>query len=242
MISYEYSLFRTIEYSFKSIKVVDNTLIPFELQLQINVGENITDDEEITTEQATWLEANFQVALTWLKSITSNSIFVSIDYAHSYATSVENTIISTPGDPDECLIMRLLYAKLSTLLGKSFVLGDFKIKDTSESFSYTMNCQDDEQSVLPSAFEYVGEHSLYTTPWWNRYDASVMDYSISDANDRKSTFEKFVESNPLAHITDYVAEMYDLNGDDFYVDRPVPKLLDFGTNLESNSTWEPKIL
>lgn len=177
--------YMTIDYSFWGIRGYDGRLIPNKWDLVINLAGIDSPDAPDQAKYQLELAATYQKISYWLDYFFSNVILVSADNTDLIdaldTIAVDNTCVTTPGEPTDDLLIKLIHAKISVLAGKHLLIGRLALKgtDSNSTFHFTNNSGGYN---LPDV-SYIGEKPAHKLPWWLRDDVDTYDMSLADCDD-----------------------------------------------------------
>lgn len=180
------TLFSFLEFKLKMIRVLEETLIPTTIKFK---AEFIPGEGD--------LEFAFRKIDFWLNNIADHALVFAHDDDASITAFIDeeagkrrmgNVIMLTPKDPDDQHLAALFQAKLQALSGQSIGWGPIEVKsDNDMGFRFTF--VGDSTAFLPRMEEWVGKHTYFDKPWWDRDDATCMDVRPPDDADVSITPE-----------------------------------------------------
>lgn len=198
----EPTLFITKNKSFNAVRVSDNKLVPTKISFKADI---IIDDEDSDE-----YEARMAIGLAacdyWIDHVANNSVMFDIDNVWAITTfldddglpTVFNTAMMLPGEPNDALLASIIQAKLNALANGAFNVGAIEVQSTDSNLSFMF--AGDGKLSLPTIEEWIGEHSYFSEPWWNRKDASAMDVVPAPDADLNNP-------PPFAYSLEFITEM-----------------------------------
>lgn len=202
--------FMTLNYSFAGAKMFGQFLQPamWDLEIEMVVLVNDKDPEQDTDEFG---DVVFNKLLFWLETTMPNIIVSDINNQEgiSIITAIDNSMMYTPGEPSDALIVRLLHSKISAILSSHLALGRIKLKSTDQMVSYVFELDSTNGYSLPSLPDYCPADVTHDIPWWARPDGFCFEFILpEDEDERKeaiAVYEKI--EDPLAQFDEYHANL-----------------------------------
>ena len=157
------------------VRIVEDIIIPSTLLIRAEVlptEDGGDEDYEIAFAKVRfWLE---NVVTRCIAFGRTNQSALKMLISEDGLNNSGNLLMLTPGEPGDENLAILLQAKMSALGGGKLLFGSVEIKSNNlTGLRYTFVGSADE--VLPSMAEWIGEHTYFEEPWWNRDDASTLD-------------------------------------------------------------------
>lgn len=169
------SMFSFFEFQLKLIRVLDDTLVPSTIKFKAEFIATASENSE--------LDFAFRKIDFWLTNIADHSVVFGHDNEEAIAMFINeaegkrrvgNVMMLTPTDPDDQHLAAVLQAKLQALSGQSIGWGPIEIaSDNDMGFKFTF--VGDSTAVLPKMKDWVGAHTYFDQPWWDRDDGSTLD-------------------------------------------------------------------
>lgn len=165
-----------------------------------------------------------------------------IGMANAVLPSTENLLLITPDANFTCLGL-CLYAKLNSLCSNSIVVTELYLEDTRINQSFEYSDLDGEMPIqLPTQLEFMGENSIWESPWWERDDLFTYDSRVENSEDLAETRENVQKA--IARIQDDFQIIEDqvrgmLNPQEGEEAEVIE--VDF-SKLTSKEEWKPKLV
>jgi hypothetical protein len=171
--------FMTLEYEFTGIRIIDQSLIPVDWSLKINLvaanSKGQTRDE---------IEANanltYQKIYFWLDTNLPSIILVNAKNEDDLyiANLSSNIMLYCPGKATDDMMIQLLHSKVSALAEHSLVVGEMELKGSDTTLRYTFDCPDGEYKLPPRTADYYTEGVVRDEfPWWSRDDGFCFEFA-----------------------------------------------------------------
>lgn len=183
----ETELFVNFKHTFKTIRVIGNRLIPVTLKLKTEVIYDELDHEEE-------YHINCQIALQkiryWFDNCLSHGVIFSRDNEWALSSfldeegkqAVQNRLVLLPDEPTDAILAEVIQSKMNALAGGHIEFGFVELSgDDTNGLSFMFT--GDGLFNLPDMDEWIGEHSFFSRPWWNRDDASTIDVIPDESDD-----------------------------------------------------------
>jgi hypothetical protein len=165
------------------VRIIEDMFLPSQLTIKAEVfpaeksGDN--DYEIAFAKVRFWLENIVTRCIAFSKT---NDVAIGMLISTDGRNNTGNLLMLTPDEPSDENLAVILQAKMTALAGGKLMFGAVEIKSnnlTGLRFTFIGN----NEELLPSMDEWVGEHTYFEKPWWNRDDASTLDVlPPSDAN------------------------------------------------------------
>ena len=120
--------------------------------------------------------------------------------AENIFSPYDNNFMILPTINEACLIS-CLHAKLNAISHDSSIVEMVKLKEKDESLSYEMFSDNGEYESLPTVSSWLGEFSVWDTPWWFRKDFSTYDNFLPN----KEEYDLFFENTNKESINERMA-------------------------------------
>ena len=117
--------------------------------------------------------------------------------AENIFSPYDNNFMILPTINEACLIS-CLHAKLNALCHDSSIVEMVKLKEMDETLSYEMFSDDLQYDSLPNIKTWLGEFSVWETPWWFRKDFSTYDNFLPN----KEEYDLFFENTDRESVND----------------------------------------
>jgi hypothetical protein len=162
-----------INHTFAGVRVFDYTITPVKFKLQIHCGVPDKDSQGSHTTQER-ASVSFQVLKLWLHNMLDEVTICNPtrDIGDFLLDMSESKIMTTPGEPDDNVLARLLHSKVSVI-----AKGNLEIVKLILISSDTHNTErhwTGTNYLLPGV-EYMEEPTLHKTPWWTRNSIDISD-------------------------------------------------------------------
>lgn len=196
---------------FKALRLIEKCLFANKYELRTDIllkTEGLTDEN---------IEYQTNLAVTkfnfFIDEILSDAIFISMydDWATEHIIkegelTLNNNIIACPFVPTDDKIAILIQSKLSAL-GKGYVIVNNLTIETDNPSGMYFTHIGQPSLVLPTMEEWIGTHSYFDKPWWERDDGSTYDLTPEPDADLSQT-------PPYAYSLDFLAKTFNYNGND----------------------------
>jgi hypothetical protein len=136
---------------------------------------------------------------------------------------------------NEAALITAIHAKLTTLCSDTTILDRVRLCDVVENLTYDFVSEEGEPSrALPSAREWLGEFSFWSTPWWNRYDVTTYDNFAHNAEQHAEWIMVRDAENVIEESTRELNEIDQAVREAFIQNRPAAEVieLEFGKNAQ----------
>jgi hypothetical protein len=188
-----------LRHRFRLIRILENRLFASDCEIESNILVNpLSDHQEI--------HIHLSAMKLWLDEFVDGCIAFTpdSDVNTNWTDSVENTVMLTPTEPKDHIILALIHAKLCTIGANSVkILKTHFFADTGHGFSSSLSGPADEW--LPSMSEWIGPRHFHSEPWWFRSDCSTIDLQPNPNDD-------------LSNIPDLGGSLVDMIKANFNVD------------------------
>ena len=181
----ETTLFTTKHKEFNAIRVSGQRLIPTKIKISADIIIDDIDTDLYESQMAIGLsKCDF-----WIDHVVNNCIMFDISNVWALNSfmddnglpDVSNKIMLVPGEPNDAVLASLIQAKFNALSDGAFDVGSVEISSTDGSLTFMF--AGDGKGSLPTIEEWIGDHSYFSEPWWNRRDASTMDVAPDEDAD-----------------------------------------------------------
>jgi len=181
------------------VRVVDDVFMPSQLSIKAEIlpmeNSNEQDCEIAFAKVRFWLENIVTRCIIFGRNNTAAlSMLISDDGKNNSG----NLLMLTPDEPTDENLAILLQAKMNALACGAIIFGSVEIKSNNiTGLRFTFIGESDD--ILPDMDTWIGKHTYFDTPWWNRDDASTIDVvPADDAN---------LDDKPLwAYDLDFIAK------------------------------------
>lgn len=147
------------------------------------------DNDKSLEELSLSQNISYQKINHFLTQYVDNSIWydeIGQNMIDMHFSTTKNLLLVTP-HINVTYLGNCLFRKLNALCKDHVHIDGISIRDwaTNLTYSYRTDAPEDIGNILPSNEDWMGEHSMYETPWWDRDSISAYDYSCRDAEDLK---------------------------------------------------------
>lgn len=159
------------------IRLLDNEFISSDCEVVLHFEVKENNDAQLQ-------ENIIKSMQLWLHDFVDHGIvyFPGTSIDTTVFESVTNNIIHTPDQPDDYHMCVLLHSKLNAIGQGVVVIKKTEFcADTSSGFKCSVNGTVDEW--LPSNTDWMGEHTFFDQPWWNRPDGGTFDLPYTQGDD-----------------------------------------------------------
>lgn len=170
----------TFKTEFSIIRLLDNKLIASMVELDVELD---VDDSVDAPVQLKALESMRR----WIDEIVDDSIAFcpSSDIPVTSLQTLQNSIMITPDDPYDHLLLILICAKLNAI-GAGIASVTRCQLSSSLGGGFGNWFEGDTEDALPTLLEWLGERTYFDKAWWNRSDGSTIDvWASPDADINK---------------------------------------------------------
>lgn len=162
------------KYQFTTIRLSDQ-FVPSTITIKaelLSINDDGMDDFDLAiTKVRFWLDTIVSRAVIFTRG---NTVALDMLLNEEGRNRSNNVLMLTPSTPTDDHLAVLLQAKLSALAGPNLSFGSVEISsNNAEGMTFTF--VGSHETVLPSMEEWIGVHSYFDKPWWNRNDASTID-------------------------------------------------------------------
>ena len=167
--------------------------------------------------------------------------------AENIFSPYDNNFMILPTINEACLIS-CLHAKLNTICHDSSIVEMVKLKEMDETLSYEMFSDDLQYDSLPNIKTWLGEFSVWETPWWFRKDFSTYDNFLPN----KKEYDLFFENTDRDSVNDKMsAPIRDIEGQIIgelakeHLDGDNPEVIEKGKLIEvdfAKKNFKPKLV
>lgn len=190
-----------INHTFTAVRVFDYTLTPLTFNLQIHccVPNGFSPSIQSVQDKAA---ISFQVLKLWLHNMLDEVTIVNpvTDIGEMLLGVSESKIMTTPGEPDDNVLVRVLHSKIASITKGNLEI--IKLVLSSSDTEYTEQhwpFSDGVEYMLPD-ISYMDDEVIHKDPWWVRTSIDIADiYShlldeeeikdILDSDDMLSEYE-----------------------------------------------------
>lgn len=127
---------------------------------------------------------SFTRIMYFIDVVVNESILYSMSAIEQVASTIYgkigNNLILAP-DVNEGVVLALLHMKLNNICQENSIVEKVRLHDTADNIHYELTCDDEDLEDLPSVQDWIGEHSLWSEPWWMRNDAGTWDVDFESA-------------------------------------------------------------
>jgi len=145
------------------------------------------DDDETIEQLSINQNISYQKINHFLSFYVNNSIWydkTGQDMIDNHFSSAKNLLLVTPA-VNVTYLGNALFRKLNALCKDNVHVDGISIKDWETNLTYSYRTDEPLEGIdiLPDNKEWMGEFSIYDTPWWDRDSISAYDYACSNAKD-----------------------------------------------------------
>jgi len=166
--------------------------------------------ENVSYEKAyIWQNISFSTINTFLYDQLYQSIVYddqSKSDAERFMSSYDNNYIFLP-TLSEAVLLHALHCKLNTICHPHSNIETLSIKLKEEQLSYNCINDDLEYPELPSIKEWLGELSIWDTPWWMRKDFSTFDNVALNQEEKDQWANDEKKQEMMARMSDPIKEI-----------------------------------
>ncbi len=121
----------------------------------------------------------------------------SVRCVESHFATTDNVFLITP-EVNITYFTNCLFAKFNSISLDNIIVDSIKVTDTDTNITYDYEDTDGEiPDFLPYQDEFMGERSIYDTPWWERNDISTYDNFALDDEELKSVRKQLEDQQHL---------------------------------------------
>lgn len=144
----------------------------------------------------------------------------------------DNPFMLLPGQPTDDMVSRLLFLKLSKIIGNDLLL--VKLELTASDHGVEYHIIDEITENLPETTpDFVGDSmkSLHNVPWWSRSDGFTTELLV-EADGETTPEEMYADvEDPMQTFVDYL-----MSDDEPVEEKPKKKM----AKVEKFNKWVPK--
>mgnify|MGYP003644681448 CR=1 FL=1 len=158
----------------------------------------VSEDHKSTIEQLSINQnISYQKINHFLNHYVDNSIWydkIGQNMIDQHFSTTKNLLLVTPVI-NVTYLGNCLFRKFNALCKKNVHVDGISIKDWSTNLTYSYRTDEPEEGIdiLPANAEWMGEFSIYDTPWWDRDSISAYDYACRDADDLEEVKDLIAE-------------------------------------------------
>jgi hypothetical protein len=158
--------------------------------------EELSVAQNISYQKINYFLGNYVDNSIWYDKIGQNMI-------DSHFSTAKNLLLVTP-TINVTYLGNCLFRKLNALCKDNVHVDGISVKDWGTNLTYSYRTDEPAEGIhiLPSNEEWMGEFSIYDTPWWDRDSISAYDYACRTAED-------------LADVKEVLEEEGQIMGNDF---------------------------
>ncbi len=190
---------------FKASRIIEQYLFSNEYEIRTDIlleTENLTDENIEYQTNLSIAKFNF-----FIDEVITDSIFMSMydewavnNFIKENGLVFNNNLVACPFTPIDDRIAVLLQAKFSAL-GKGFVtINNLTIESDNPTRLYFTHIGK-TSNTLPTMEEWIGKHSYFDKPWWDRDDASTYDLTPHPDSD-------LTQTPPYAYSLDFLSKTF----------------------------------
>jgi len=205
MIDENIHVYNTIEHNFSGIRSFDRHMYPVNWELVIKLAGKAQEgiSEEDKEAQMRDITVSYQRVKWWLQNFMMD-IFAcgstDVPTLEAFFTGdFDNVFVSTPQEPTDSILSEALFKKVSVLSGDNIEVLQVSLKSTDfESTFYFSDKAGYQINMDNSVFE---GKSLYTEPWWARYDCDTWEPMHVEGMSNDDLLESLETASDLNQIT-----------------------------------------
>lgn len=167
---------------FTAIRVFEYSMTPvtFTLKIECSLPHNKT---KTPSEQIKQSSVAHQLINIWLANVLDDVVVVdpTTEMGEFLLATTENNIMTTPGNPDDNVLARLIHSKLSTIAKGNIHIS--KLVLVSSDTDHTERHWTGTDYLLPESSYKDDDETVHSDPWWKRYSFEVSDYLSSDLDE-----------------------------------------------------------
>lgn len=173
-----------LKHKFSAVRVFDYSLSPtnFELQVHCCVPNQFSPNSHSAKDRAA---VSLQVLKLWMQNMLEEvTILNPTNEMGEFLLAIsENKVMTTPGEPDDNILVQVLCHKISTITKghielQKIVLVSTDTDDTEQHLIIT----NDYVSTLPD-INYMEEKAVHSIPWWERASIDISDIYAESLSD-----------------------------------------------------------
>ncbi|MDA7807313.1 hypothetical protein N8955_01115 [bacterium] len=168
---------------------------------------HVSQDNDKTLEQLSLAQnISYQKINHFMTQYVDNSIWydeIGQNMVDMHFSTAKNLLLVTP-HINVTYLGNCLFRKLNALCKENVHVDGISIKDwsTNLTYSYRTDSPEEMKSILPSDEDWMGEFSMFETPWWDRDSISAYDYSCRDAEDL-ANIKTVLEEEGCVEVNDF---------------------------------------
>lgn len=218
-------------FKFSGTRILGNTLYPAQWDLDIDLVAIDRSKEQSKIQLQDSGNTSFQRIYYWLESALAGIVMTDVNnvFGMNVALNTDNTILYSPDDPTDDILIQLIHCKLKNIGGDFLHIGNLSLtsSDSIAGYVYTPN---NPYTVPMKVKEYISEGvSLYKDAWWNRADGFTNEF-IKPKGTKGKVADVFADvEDPLAVYTsmldNFAFEMENEDAPVVKVDKWTPKTI-----------------
>ncbi len=162
-----------LNHTFTGVRVFDYTITPVTFKLKIHCG--VPDEFSPSIKKAEdKASVSFQVLKLWLHNMLDEVTICNptSELGDFLLAMSESKIMTTPGEPDDNVLTRLLHSKISAIAKGNLEI--VKLVLVSSDTENTERHWTGTDYLLPG-IDYMEEDTVHKTPWWTRSSIDIAD-------------------------------------------------------------------
>ena len=189
----------SLKFDFSGLRIIDSTITPVNWKVSVDIESVVPDKGPDSSKKALLAYQKIQF---WLSTALTNSAFIDINNTQDIyiVNLINNNHVYCPGVPNDGLIAKLLFSKISVLSDNILTVLAIRIYSDDTSAEYIYESDDVEyQLCIKTTDYYNNKHTRTDKPWWLRNDGFTFEPLEYDLN----------ETDPdsiTKHITDPLDE------------------------------------
>lgn len=195
--------FVRIFHKFSAIRVVEDELIPVNIDLTVTMmSYEDTDDRDAVT-------AAYRRVNLWLEANLIDVIIVDTqnEFGMTIASHVGNVVLMCPDAPSDDILAQVIHHKLSVISNNSLYVGQLGLHSSDSQSEYVFENAGTTGYLLPKTVgEYISVPSLYDVPWWARDDGFCFELLKPESQSHIPDDEYFGDvTDPLEQVEEELA-------------------------------------
>lgn len=207
------AIYQFIKHKVNLMRFIENQIVPSFVELELQL-----EFDEPTAEEVTETISGIDL---FIKSILASGIMFKFnnETAHNYffpngeEIELGNIPISTPDEPTDEIVIKILYRKLNAILPDTASIELIRMHNFDDV--ETIMVYDGEFTEFPSAKTMAGPFSYYEEAWWDRKDFDTFDFAGHSEEDviefhkemKEDESDKQLEQFEIEQVIDNVLQL-----------------------------------
>ncbi len=217
---------------------------PFNFVVSWSMFASYEDDDISIEELSIKQNISYQKIEHLIRNYINNSIWYepdAIPVIDAHFPSSQNVLMVTPGT-NVMHIANCLFAKFNSICDDYITVCKLEVQDSATGISYNIEDYDGEiPAILPKQENFMGELSVYDTPWWERSDVSTYDNRCLSKEEQDKVRSNLADSKELLE-EDFKQIEKDVRSYMTVTKESAAEIIDLEQQRVKNKKWTPKIV